>query len=215
MYFLGTFQALWPDRTVGEGIHACHFANLAVPYPFASQVHAFAAGTLITHLCGNASLCGELREQAGFVNSAGEGLLAIHVFACCQSFCTDDGVRVVGSAADNGVGLVQQFGIHLFVVVIHLHVGEELLILFEDALCVLEVHVAHADELDVVIDFALALVGYAVDVSVSATAYAYAEELNLSCLYVFLWGLSLAEHIGGMHCQSSCCCGSCLEEEPS
>ena len=90
-----------------------------------------------------------------------------------------------------------------------------LLILFEDALCILEVHVAHADELDVVIDFALAFVGNAVDVSVSTTADAYAEEFDFTCLCGFLCLLSLAEDIDGSHCKSSGCCGSCPEERSS
>ena len=169
---------------------------------------------MVAHLSGNASLCSKLCEQAGFVNGAGEGLFAIDMLACSQSLSTDDGVRVVGSATDDGVCLVEQFGIHLLVVVVDLHVGEELLVLFEHALCILLVHVAHADELNVVVDFALSLVGDAVDVCMTAATHADGEELNLACLHVFLC-LSFAEHVGGSHGKGSGCCCSCLEERSS
>ena len=95
------------------------------------------------------------------------------MLAGCQSLCADDSMSMVGSTADNRVGLIQQLSIHLLVVIIYLHVGEESLVLIQNTLSILEVNIAHANELDIIINLVLTLVSNAVDIGMSASTYTY------------------------------------------
>ena len=135
------------------------------------------------------------------------------MLAGSQCFGTDDGVRVVGSTADNGVSLIQQLGIHLLVVVVELAVGVELLVLVQHALGILPVGIGQTDELYIVIQL-VAVLAHAVDIGMSTSADAHAENLQLGLLRGgFLLGL--CQHVGGSHCKCSRCCCSCLQKGTS
>ena len=63
VYFGRTHQALWPDRTVGKGIHAGYFTDFAVPDPVAHLTNTFARCTLVTHLRCDVVFLGQFGQQ--------------------------------------------------------------------------------------------------------------------------------------------------------
>ena len=133
---------------------------------------------------------------------------------CCQRFCADNCVSVVCCATYNCIGLIQQFGIHLLVVVVYFHVGEELLVFVYDAFCILLVDVAHADEFDIVIYLVFSFECDAVDDSMTTATNTYCEDFDFASLCFFLC-LGFTKHISRSHCQCSGCCCSCFEERSS
>ena len=156
-------KTLRPDRTVGERIYTSHLTNLTIPDPLTYEVDTLTACTLVTHLSSNISLGSQLCQQTRLIYGTCKRLLAINSLAGHQSLCTDDCMCVVSCTADNAVALVEQFCVHLLIVVIHLTVGEQLGVFIDYSLGILLVHISQSDELDVIINL-LAVVGYAVEV---------------------------------------------------
>ena len=194
-------ESLGPDGPVGEGLHASDLADLAVPDPVADLADALVGGALVAHLRGYLVLGGQLGEQAGFVDGAGERLLHVDVLAGLDGGSGDDRVRVVGRGDHHGISLVQHLVEHHPPVLVALGVG----IALEDVGSIFPIHVAQADDL-----FRL----QPAEDAGSASADPHAEDLELAVEGSGRF-VPAGEQFVRHHREPERCGGPCFEERPS
>ena len=202
--FCRTFQALRPNRTVSESFYLSHFTDNTVPNPVTNLTHTFLRCTLVTHLGSHFMLGSQLGEQTRFVYRVSQRLFAIHVLTCCDSFCTDNGVSMVGSGTNHSVALVKHFSEHHLVVIVSLGIR----IAFEHRCCIFPVHVAQTDD---VFSF------QSTEHSSTTSTDTYTQNLELTILgtLFLLLCIYFCKHAARSHGQTDSSCRTCFQERSS
>ncbi len=140
-------------------------ADFAAPDDFGAFAGAGVGVALVTHLGGDAVFGGGGGELLGFPNGAGEGLLAVDVFATGYGPHGGGGVHVIGAGDEDGVDLLVLVEHDPEVLVLR-GVGEE----FEGAFGAFVVGVAEGNDV---------LAGAAVDVGEAFAAGADGGDVEL------------------------------------
>lgn len=140
----------------------------------------------------------ELGEQTALIHGVGEGLLAIDMLAGSDGVGRDDGMRMVGRTAHDGIRLGEHLVVHDAPVVVAFGIR----ITFKDGLCVLPVGIAQADD---VLGLHLAEVG-----GTTATD-TYTEDVQLVAGSFFLTA-GFAQNCARHYCEADGSSGSLFQE---
>ncbi len=135
-------ETLWPDRTVGPGVHFGDVADLAGPDHFGALPRTFVRIALIAHLRGDLIFVRRLHQLPRFPHRARERFLHINVLAALHAPHGCGSVHEIRNGHDDGVDIVGLFVEHLAEV----FVFGGLFVLFEGCSGMLFVHIAERDD---------------------------------------------------------------------